>query len=160
MPSKMSPAYSSNSITGYCRAVAAATTSAAGRSPWPSGSWAVDVTVQWSVLEVQGDHTIAEAPEKGGDIRAASRRPVGVDLQQHGGVEAVREVIEGRPVIEVRRELPVVIVVGDAQPVVGGGGGRAVEHVGQQIDVVGAIATAQPGLNGWMTVSTFNSTAA
>ena len=90
-----------------------------------------------AVLHVQVAHPVAEAAEQRGHVLPADRRPVGVDLEDHRRVERVREHLEAGPAADERRQLEVVVVVAEPQPLVRGLGGGLVELASERGDRVG-----------------------
>jgi hypothetical protein len=79
---------------------------------------------------VQGPHPLAEATQQVRHRGAAHLGPVGVDLQEDGGVEQTGEHLDGVLPGEGGFDLPPVVVVADAQAAPGGPLGQAVQQVG------------------------------
>ena len=87
------------------------------------------------VFHVQVADPVAEPSEQGRHVLPADRRPVGVDLQQHGVVERVGEHLKARPPVD-RAEFEPVVVVTEPQPLVGRPGGGRVDLAGERGDRV------------------------
>ena len=85
------------------------------------------------------DPVTEPAQQRGDGVRvlAADRRPVGVDLEEHGLVQRVREHLKAGPAGD-RGELEGVVVVAEAQAPVRRPGGGLVEVTGERGDRRGA----------------------
>ena len=127
----MSVAHRSSSTTCHSADGQAARMSATGIRPVPTAVIGSSL-VHRAVLHVQVADPVAEPAEQGGHVLAADRRPVGVDLEEHGRVERVREHLEARPAADEGGQLEVVVVVAEPQPVVGRLGGGLVELAGER----------------------------
>ena len=132
----MSVAQRSSSTTCHSADGQAARISATGIRPLPTAVIGSSL-VHRAVLHVQVADPVAEAAEQFGHVLPADRRPVGVDLEDHRRVERVREHLETGPAADERRQLEVVVVVAEPQPVVRGLGRGLVELAGQRGDRVG-----------------------
>ena len=133
----MSVAQRSSSTTCHSADGQDARMSATGIRPLPTAVITSCPGADRAVLHVQVADPAAEAAEQGGHVLPADRRPVGVDLEDHRRVEPVGEHLERGPAADDGRQLEVVVVVAEAQPVVRGLDGGLVELLGQAGDPLG-----------------------
>src|SRR5699024_40156 len=105
-----------------------------GHRPGAEGELGGGVLGQVAVLEVDQLHALAEALEQGRHVGAADRGPVGVDLEDHPGIQLLGEHLAGGAAVQLRGEPAVRVAVAHADPRLGGGLGPPVERPGQGAD--------------------------
>ena len=89
-----------------------------------------------AVLDVQRDDAVAQTPQQLGSGLAAHLGPVGVDLQHHLLGSGLGEHLERRDAVDAVLELEGVVVVPDAQAVVGRAVGDGREGRGGALDAL------------------------
>ena len=93
-------------------------------------------SVQRSVFQMQRDHLLTEPTQQCRDVLPSDAGPVGVQLEDDGGVKDVRQHLEGRAAIDDGRQFPGMVVVRDPHAVTGRDAGRGREHVGDPLDIL------------------------